>query len=66
LPSCSTAALNSSIVGFNRSSSSSKSCRRRAAQGASASDSNWARPDVLHSPFLRRTPHSWSRHATDS
>src|SRR5215469_5837241 len=53
---CSTTALNSSIVGFNRSSSSSKSCRRRAAQGASRSDSNWARPDLLHSAFLRRTP----------
>src|SRR6516165_10657844 len=53
---CSTAALNSSIVGFNRSNSSSKSCRRRAAQGASESDSNWARPDLLHSAVLRRIP----------
>ena len=30
--------------------------RRRLAQGDSTKDSNWARPDLLHSAFLRRTP----------
>ena len=54
--SCWIAVLSSSILGFNRSSNSSKSCRRCLLQGAKTSDSNWAHPALLHNPFLRRTP----------
>jgi len=48
----STAAVNSAIVGFMRSSSSNNSCRRRLAQGASESFSNCARPCSLKQFFL--------------
>src|SRR6516225_1404129 len=54
--SCSTAAVNSSIVGSNRSSSSNNSCRRRLAQGPSTSFSNSARPCALHNFHFRRRP----------
>jgi hypothetical protein len=47
---------SSSTFGVSRSCISSKSYRRRPAQGASASNSNCARHGVLHNPFLRRTP----------
>ena len=51
-----TPVVNSSIVGFNRSISSSRSCRRCAAQGARENDSSCARPALLHNPCLRRIP----------
>ena len=44
------------IVVFNRSTNSSRSCRRRVAHGASGSASSCLRPVLLHSVFLRRTP----------
>ena len=56
LASCSTAAVNSSMVGFIRSSSPNKSCRRRLAQVANGSFSSCARPGLLHSLFFRRLP----------
>jgi hypothetical protein len=40
------------MVGFIRSSSSNKSCRRRLAQVANGSFSNCARPGSLHSFFF--------------
>ena len=52
LASCSTAAVSSSMVGFIRSSSSSKSCRRRLAQGANGSFSSCARPLFAPQLFL--------------
>jgi hypothetical protein len=54
LASRSTAAVNSSIVGFMRSSSSNNSRRRRLAQGANVSFSNCARPCSLNSFFFQR------------
>jgi hypothetical protein len=57
--SCSTAVVNSSMVGVNRSSNSVKSCRRRLAQGANGNFSNSARPCSLHSFFFQRFPRSW-------
>src|SRR5215472_15176060 len=63
LASFSTADVNSSIVGWSRSSRSSNSRRRRLAQGPSASFSSSARPCGLHS-FLQRLPsfmaNAWS------
>src|SRR6202142_2234573 len=50
------ARVRSSIVGFIRSSSSSRSLRRRQAHGANGSLSNCARPCSLHSFFFRRWP----------
>src|SRR6202453_2245194 len=50
------ARVRSSIVGFIRSSSSSRSLRRREAHGANGSLSNCARPCSLHSFFFRRWP----------
>jgi hypothetical protein len=52
LASRSTAAVNSSIVGFSRSSSSSRSCRRRLAQKANGSFSNSALPPFAPRLFL--------------
>src|SRR5450759_2553095 len=54
--SCSIACVSSAIVGFSRSSNSSRSRRRRFAHGASANDSSCFRPASRHNPFLRRSP----------
>lgn len=48
--------LNSSMVGFNRSSNSVKSCRRRLAQGENWSCASSARPRSFHSLFFQRLP----------
>src|SRR5215469_7407229 len=50
------ACVSLAIVGFRRSSNSSKSSRRRLAQGASRNVSNCSRPCSLHSFFLQRSP----------
>jgi hypothetical protein len=50
-----TAWLNSAIVGFNRSSISSRSRRRRLAHGANWNDSSCCR-SVRHNRFLHRRP----------
>ena len=44
------------IVGFSRSSNSSRSCRRRLAHGANQNDSSCSRPFSRHNLFLHRTP----------
>jgi hypothetical protein len=49
------ARVSSSIVGFMRSSSSSRSWRREA-HGAKGSFSSWTRPCSFHSFFFRRWP----------
>src|SRR5215469_9827289 len=54
--SCSMACVSSAIVGFSRSSNSSRSLRRRLAQGARRKLSNCSRPCSRHSFFLHRSP----------
>ena len=54
--SCSIAALSSAIVGFSRSSNSSKSRRRRLAHRANRNDSSCPRPSSRHNLFLQRRP----------
>src|SRR5580692_2412689 len=54
--SCSIACVSSLMVGFNRSSSCSRSSRRRLAQGANRKASNCCRPFSRHSFFLQRKP----------
>ncbi len=54
--SCSMACVNSAIVGVSRSSNSSRSCRRRLAQGAKRNDSSCSRPASRHNFFLQRSP----------
>jgi hypothetical protein len=54
LASCSTAVVNSAIFGSSWSSSSNSSFRRRLAQGANTSFSNFARPCSLNIFFLQR------------
>jgi hypothetical protein len=48
------------MVGFKRSSTSSKSCRRRLAQGDSTKDSNWAQ-----NPYVERLIGSIRRECLD-
>src|SRR5215467_16169335 len=54
--SCSIAWLNSSIVGFNPSSNSSRSRRRRLAHGPNWNDSSCCRPLPRHNLFLQCNP----------
>ncbi len=51
-----TCCASSAIVGFSRSSNSSRSCRRRLAQGAHRNDSSCSRPCSRHNLFLQRKP----------
>jgi len=48
--------LNSAIVGFNRSSNSNRSCRRRLAHGANPNASRCSRPRSRHNLFLHSRP----------
>jgi|HubBroStandDraft_5_1064220.scaffolds.fasta_scaffold68831_2 hypothetical protein len=59
-----TVQINSSIVGFIRSSNSNNSCQRRLAQGANASFSNCARPCAVNSYFFQRYPSFMDRKKT--
>ena len=54
--SCSIACVSSAIVGFSRSSNSSRSRRRRLAHGANGNDSSCSRPASRHNLFLQRSP----------
>ncbi len=44
------------MVGFSRSSNSSRSRRRRLVHGANRNDSNCSRPPARHNLFLQRSP----------